>query len=220
MEGDWLKKHPPLLIKPSHVTISLNYIPPAPDVENTKSVRIVEKKQDNRKPVETYKTEALSTPIERQKFSGDSAGKDIQRVPRTEEYDILKDLSKSQAELKNQTAADPEAVKQLSETRGWDIIPVKTAVKEAAPLYKENPDPVYPVKAKKRGYEGVVILEVMVTKEGRAGKISVFQSSRYSILDDAAVSSVREWLFEPGERGGEKVDMPVKIPIRFKLEAE
>lgn len=91
-------------------------------------------------------------------------------------------------------------------------------VKEAVPLYKENPAPVYPIQAKKRGYEGIVILEVLVTKEGKAEKVSVFQSSRYSLLDEAAVSSVKKWRFEPGKRGDEKVDMPVKIPIRFKLE--
>ena len=97
---------------------------------------------------------------------------------------------------------------------------ISRIVKEAVPLYKENPAPVYPMQAKNRGYEGTVILEVLVTKEGKAGKVSVFQSSRYSLLDEAAVSSVKKWRFEPGKKGDEKVDMPVKIPIRFKLEAD
>jgi TonB family protein len=101
-----------------------------------------------------------------------------------------------------------------------EMSPIYHNIKEVVPLYKENPGPVYPLQAKKRGYEGTVILEVIVTKDGKAGKVSVFKSSRYSLLDEAAVSSVEKWRFEPGKRGDEKVDMPVKIPIRFKLEAD
>jgi len=101
-----------------------------------------------------------------------------------------------------------------------EMQPVTQDVKEAVPLYKVNPAPVYPLHAKKRGYEGIVILEVLVTKEGNAGKVSVFKSSRYSLLDEAAVSSVKKWRFEPGKRGDKEVDMPVNIPIRFQLEAD
>jgi len=110
----------------------------------------------------------------------------------------------------------------LQKTSGGISLPPVSgiAVKEAVPLYKENPSPVYPPQAKKRGHEGTVILEIMVTKEGRAVKVSVFQSSRYPLLDQAAVSSVEKWRFEPGKRGDKKVDMQVKIPIRFQLEED
>jgi len=101
-----------------------------------------------------------------------------------------------------------------------EMSPIYYNVKEAVPLYKVNPTPVYPLHAKKRGYEGIVILEVLVTKEGNAGKVSIFKSSRYSLLDEAAATSVKKWRFEPGKRGDKVVDMPVKIPIRFKLEAD
>jgi protein TonB len=107
-----------------------------------------------------------------------------------------------------------------SQVKEMPPVPVSGIVKDAIPLYKENPSPGYPALAKKRGYEGTVILEVLVTKDGRAGIVSVFQSSQYPTLDEAAVSSVKKWRFEPGKIGDRKVDMPVKIPIRFKLEAE
>ena len=123
---------------------------------------------------------------------------------------------------KGYTGADsknePEGLKQAYDRSAGAMLSGSKIVKEAVPLYKENPAPVYPLHAKKRGYEGTVILEVLVTKEGNAGKVSVFKSSRYSLLDEAAVSSVKKWRFEPGKRGDEKMDMPVKIPIRFKLE--
>ena len=112
-----------------------------------------------------------------------------------------------------------EGLKQVYDHTAGAMPPVSRIIKEAVPLYKENPAPGYPMQAKKKGYEGTVVLEVLVTKEGKAGKVSVFQSSRYSLLDESAVSSVKKWRFEPGKRGDEKVDMTVKIPIRFQLEA-
>ena len=72
--------------------------------------------------------------------------------------------------------------------------------------------------ARRRGYEGTVVLEVLVDQKGRAGELRVLTSSGYSILDKAAMRSVKDWLFEPGMAGDEKVKMWVRIPIRFELE--
>jgi protein TonB len=71
---------------------------------------------------------------------------------------------------------------------------------------------------RKRGYQGTVVLEVFVSREGRVKELSLSASSGYSVLDEAALASVKTWLFEPGTRGGERVDMWVKVPVRFKLE--
>ena len=90
--------------------------------------------------------------------------------------------------------------------------------REAVPRYKENPAPRYPRLAKKRRYEGTVILSVRVTKTGRAAEISIKESSRYAILDQAAVDAVKKWRFEPGMRKNTPVDMWVIIPIHFRQE--
>lgn len=90
-------------------------------------------------------------------------------------------------------------------------------VLEAKPLYRINPPPKYPAAAIRRGYQGTVLLEVLVDKNGRVSDLRVFKSSGYPILDRIAATSVKEWLFEPGMRGGQKVKMWVRIPIRFQL---
>jgi protein TonB len=99
---------------------------------------------------------------------------------------------------------------------GQDLAPV--GVHEATPLYRRNPVPEYPLVARKRGYQGTVVLEVLVNREGKVRELSLSASSGYSVLDEAALTSVKNWLFDPGTRGGEKVDMWVKVPVRFKLE--
>jgi protein TonB len=88
---------------------------------------------------------------------------------------------------------------------------------EAVPMYRKNPVPLYPRVARRRGYEGKVILEVLVNEEGRVEDLRIFQSSGYKVLDRSAMKSVQSWLFEPGRRGDEKLEMWVKVPIRFDL---
>ncbi len=91
------------------------------------------------------------------------------------------------------------------------------ALVEARPSYLENTPPAYPLIARERGYEGTVILEVLVNSEGRVGDIRLFKSSGYKILDKAALRAVRHWIFEPGRRGNTPIEMWVKVPVRFVL---
>jgi protein TonB len=99
---------------------------------------------------------------------------------------------------------------------GQELPPVR--VHEATPLYRRNPVPEYPLIARKRGYQGTVVLEVLVNREGKVKELTLSASSGYSVLDQAALTGVKTWLFDPGTRGGEKVDMWVKVPVRFQLE--
>lgn len=90
--------------------------------------------------------------------------------------------------------------------------------RDATPLYRLNPAPEYPLIGRKRGYQGTVVLEVLVTREGRVGDLRMVASSGYSVLDQAALASVKTWIFDPGMKAGKTVDMWVKVPVRFRLE--
>lgn len=87
----------------------------------------------------------------------------------------------------------------------------------AHPIYKHNISPPYPLLARKRGHQGTVLLEVLVSTDGKAASIRLSRSSGYSILDRAAIKGVRDWLFYPAKRGDDLFEMWVKIPIRFTL---
>ena len=88
----------------------------------------------------------------------------------------------------------------------------------ARPLYRENPPPEYPRRARQRNQQGKVILEVLVNSRGRVEEMEVAESSGYSILDRAAKDAVRDWVFEPGRRGDKKIDTRVRVPVRFELQ--
>ena len=91
-------------------------------------------------------------------------------------------------------------------------------LRQARPLFRENLPPAYPRIARKRGYQGIVILDVQVTRNGKVGDLRVYESSGYPVLDRSATTSVKGWLFEPGIKAGKPMDMWVRVPVRFKLE--
>ncbi len=93
-----------------------------------------------------------------------------------------------------------------------------SAITLAKPLYRQNPAPAYPRKARRLGYEGMVMLKVLVDENGRVDDLTVLESSGHTILDQTALASVRKWLFEPGTEGGIRTKMWVRVPIRFDLE--
>ena len=91
-------------------------------------------------------------------------------------------------------------------------------LRRAEPLYRLNPPPKYPRIARRRGYQGQVILEVLVDLEGKVVDLKIHQSSGYSILDKAALKSVRNWRFEPARRGRKPIEMWVRVPLRFQIQ--
>jgi len=123
---------------------------------------------------------------------------DMSKTPDIPEQTEIKTVSKK-------TAQEDETVTK------------KQIIREARPLYRSNPPPKYPVVARRRGFQGNVVLEVLVGQIGNVLDLRVLSSSGYPILDRAAKSSVKNWTFEPGMRGQEKVEMWVRVPIRFEL---
>jgi TonB family protein len=88
----------------------------------------------------------------------------------------------------------------------------------ALPKYAENPKPHYPNEARKKGYQGEVVLRVEVLSSGLVGKIEVKSSSGYEALDQSALAAVQQWKFNPARKGENPVPLWVNIPIRFELQ--
>jgi protein TonB len=84
-------------------------------------------------------------------------------------------------------------------------------------ILKGNPLPKYPYLARINNYEGLVILKIKVSADGRCAGISIVKSSGYKILDKAAVEAVKKWRFIPSMKNGKPVWGEKEIRIRFKL---
>ena len=74
----------------------------------------------------------------------------------------------------------------------------------------------YPAEAFARGIQGTVVLRVTVEPDGAVSDVEVIRSvdTQYGI-DDAAVTAVRGWTFEPGRRGDERVRLATTVSVRF-----
>lgn len=87
----------------------------------------------------------------------------------------------------------------------------------AIPMYKKNKQPPYPVMAKRRGYDGRILLSVLVGTKGLVSEITIKHSSGHLSLDRAALSTVKDWLFTPASEGDRPVAMWVDVPVEFQL---
>jgi TonB family protein len=89
---------------------------------------------------------------------------------------------------------------------------VTTPVK---PLRAERPP--FPRQAREQGWHGVVLLNLTIDAEGQVLQAEIKKSSGYTLLDSAAVQSVKRWTFEPAKNGNFSVSSVVNLPIKFDL---
>ena len=80
-----------------------------------------------------------------------------------------------------------------------------------------NPPPRYPRVARRRQYEGRVLLEVRVGADGAARGITIVESSGYPVLDRAAARAVRDWRFRPARVRGTARNGRLRVPVVFRL---
>ena len=77
-------------------------------------------------------------------------------------------------------------------------------------------DPSYTEEAKEAKIQGTVGLSLVVNNQGRPEDIQVTQFLDTG-LDLNAVAALSQWLFKPGTKDGQPVDVAVKIEVNFKL---
>lgn len=76
----------------------------------------------------------------------------------------------------------------------------------------------YPSASRRLSEEGRAVATVTIGADGKAGSVTVTQSSGFPRLDAAVECVVRRLPFEPGRRDGQAVDSQVSLPVQFKLE--
>ncbi|MEA3280236.1 MAG: energy transducer TonB, partial [Thermodesulfobacteriota bacterium] len=194
MEFDRLKKKNVYRPEITAVTMTLTYlqpqvIQPKPVVKKSPAKSVLSPKAQ-KKPLISKKI--VSVPVKSEK--------------------VIFEESELQEEIVYQSPDSTYQKADIEVAAAVDIEKETHVLREAVPLYRVNPPPEYPGIARKRGYQGTVVLEVLVDQNGRVGDLRLFTSSGHSILDRKAMASVKGWLFEPGMKGDKKLDMWVRVP--------
>ena len=81
----------------------------------------------------------------------------------------------------------------------------------------ENPHPEYPIIARKKGWQGRLLLAVHIDKNGKVLNIYVKETSGFEVLDRVSVKTIRDWKFLPARYGDNNVEDKINIPVSFKL---
>jgi len=93
--------------------------------------------------------------------------------------------------------------------------PVRVGGQIKAPRKVRDQAPAYPEVAKQARVEGVVILEAVISPEGRVTEVKVLRGS--PLLDDAAVNAVKSWVYTPTLLNGVPVPVVMTVTVSFKL---
>jgi periplasmic protein TonB len=96
---------------------------------------------------------------------------------------------------------------------GHDPVVVMSPDRPPRPL--RMPKPIYPQEAFVRKVEGTVLLEIVIDETGRVSRARVLAS--VPLLDEAALATVRTWLFLPAVHQGRPVATLARAPVSFRI---
>jgi periplasmic protein TonB len=77
--------------------------------------------------------------------------------------------------------------------------------------------PVYPETARRARLQGVVILEIIVDKQGNVRSWKVLRPLSLG-LTEAAIEAVKQWKYEPPMYNGRPVEVLITVTMRFSLQ--
>ena len=93
--------------------------------------------------------------------------------------------------------------------------PVRVGVHIRPPSKIRDASPVYPVIAQTAGVQGLVILEALIGSDGRVQSAQVLRG--HPLLNDAALTAVRQWEYTPTLLNGVPVPVVMSVTVNFAL---
>jgi protein TonB len=114
-------------------------------------------------------------------------------------------------------AQTPQSSTQSPVPSSGGVAAAPTADADYKAAYLQNPKPPYPSLAFRLKLEGKVTLIAEVGSDGRAGQVKILESSGHELLDQSALSTVKQWKFTPARKDGMIITQAVRIPITFSL---
>ena len=232
----WLRVEQPVRVdlaldelKSGETTISVQVVPAVAPRE----VEPVEEEHEpiEFEPVETELPEPDLKPMERMRalpervrvHQTEAVTESLHRVPR--------DVNRRQKPQELPVEREPVHRKKVQKKLTRKLVETEVAVKEiprptatAAELGARTPAQVrtrapilYPEKLQQDGVEGRVVLQAEVESDGRLANVRIKDSSGHQELDQAALQSVRQWVFRPARQGDKPINQQVLIPVEFRV---
>ena len=91
------------------------------------------------------------------------------------------------------------------------------AVEQEPVVVKKEP-PQYPEMARQTGLEGMVVVRILVMKDGTVKDVIVVRPSGTNVgFEEAAVAACKQWIFKPAIQNQKPVSVWVNYPIKFSI---
>jgi TonB family protein len=84
------------------------------------------------------------------------------------------------------------------------------------PTVMSRVEPKYTDEAKEARAQGTVVLQVVIRKDGSVDVLRVVRSIGYG-LDQSSIDAFKQWVFRPGMKNGNPVDVALNVEINFNL---
>jgi len=84
------------------------------------------------------------------------------------------------------------------------------------PTCQHCPFPGYSREARKKKYQGVALLSIVVTSEGKVTEVKVIKDPGEG-LAEKAVEAVRKWRLKPAMKDGKAVTARVEVEVSFRF---
>lgn len=164
--------------------------------------------------VEEKKVENESV-MEPQKYEVESRFEEkSEPIPRPPSASIL-EAERREKEAKELLKADigvKSASKHTDSSQYWTVFG-----EEEGPRFLHQEKPMYPIKARRLGKEGKVVLTLLIDENGNLLNVEVLEKAGYGFTE-AAVEAVRKSTFLPAKKDGKTIASRALLPIRFRLE--
>jgi protein TonB len=93
--------------------------------------------------------------------------------------------------------------------------PIRVGGRVQEPRKLRSVNPIYPEAARDARIEGVVILECLISPQGRVSEIKVLRG--VPLLEEAAVDAVRQWVYTPTLMDGVPVPVLLTVTVHFGI---
>lgn len=89
---------------------------------------------------------------------------------------------------------------------------------DTPPVVRGRVQPDYPVEAYRRGIEGTVVINVLISESGGVLQTKVLRTIKGPFgFDAACTEALRQWRFDPAVKDGKRVQVWKPISITFKI---
>jgi len=197
------------------ITLRLRSLPPTPPAEIQPEAKITEPPK-----IEKMIQEAVIQPkqkieprgLKKEPVPPPPIEKGVQvEKPKEIQEKTIQEVNEIPTEIIEESKATEIIRQEISETPSIPII------QRPKPLSRKDWKTPYPPRAKKRGLQGTVELNVLINTAGNVADIRIITSSGHNILDKAAIKSVLRKKFIPGKRAMVPVEMWDQVAIKFEL---